>query len=238
MTDKPKILIVDDEPEIRSMLRVLLEVEDFQVIETDTGKGALRQIVAASPSLILLDLGLPDIDGQDIIASIRQFSQTPIIVLTARSEDYQAIRALNAGVDDYVTKPFRMDVLLARIRANLRPVDTRSANGDLTNGPIRIDRIRHEVFVNQRRVNFTPKEFALLELFLKNKGRIITHRQILGEVWGDSHLNDPQYLRVYIGQVRAKLDKAGGLGGCLTSEARIGYRLAVLEADAAAVAAE
>ncbi len=226
---RPKILIVDDEPEIRNMLTIFLGTEDFDILQADCGKGALRETVAAKPDLIVLDLGLPDIDGHDVIAGVRRFSNLPIVVLSARNDDRQIVRALGAGADDYVTKPFRAEVLLARIKANLRGrIHKDEASSIIENGSIRIDLLRHEVFVDQELVAFTPKEFALLQTFVINKGKMMTHKQILRDVWGPSHTDDTQYLRVYIGQVREKLESVAGLGRCITSESGIGYRMEVV----------
>ncbi len=224
-----KILLVDDEPEIRNMLSIFLGVEDYEIHEADNGKAALRQAIAQKPDLILLDLGLPDMDGNEVIEAIRKFSNVPVIVLTARTEDQQVVQALNLGADDYVTKPFRADILLARIKANLR--HRGPANDDcnaVENGPVRIDLDRHEVMINGKLAAFTPKEFNLLHLFVANKGKMITHKQILREVWGPQHVDDTQYLRVYIGQVRNKLEAAAGLGASITSESGIGYRMEAL----------
>ena len=232
-----KILLVDDEPEIRNMLSIFLGVEDFEIGEADSGKAALRAAVSAKPDLVVLDLGLGDMDGLDVIKALRQFSNMPIVVLTARSEDRQTVLALNAGADDYVTKPFRADVLLARINANLRT--SKPANvetSEVTNGPVRMDLVRHEVFVGERQVTFTPKEFNLLHTFIANKGKMLTHKQILREVWGPAHTDDTQYLRVYIGQVREKLQGAGGLGSSIVSESGIGYRMDALKDDVTAAA--
>ena len=233
-----KILIVDDEAEIRNMLNIFLSVEDFEIVEADGGKAALRQAVSAKPDLIVLDLGLGDMDGVEVISALRQFSNTPVIVLTARNDDRQTVVALNAGADDYVTKPFRAEILLARINANLRQSKTdKEAPAMIENGPIRIDPARHEVFVNDKRVAFTPKEFSLLRVFMLNRGRMLTHKHILKEVWGPAHTDDTQYLRVYIGQLREKLEIVEGLGKSIVSESGIGYRMDVLP-DVAAVAAE
>ena len=228
-THKHTILLVDDENEIRSMLRIFLDVEDYNVIEAENGKTALQKVISETPALIVLDLGLPDIDGQEVITKVRQFSHVPIIVLTARDDDTQVVQALTQGADDYVTKPFRAEVLLARIGANLRghsatPVEST----ELSNGPVRIDLHRHEVFINDQSVAFTPKEFALLDCFVRNKGRMLTHKQILKDVWGASHTDDTQYLRVYIGQVRAKLGEASNLANAIVSESGIGYRMEIL----------
>ena len=233
-----KILIVDDEAEIRNMLNIFLSVEEFEILEADCGRNVLRVAVSSKPDLIVLDLGLGDMDGVEVITSLRQFSNVPIVVLTARHDDRQTVVALNAGADDYVTKPFRAEVLLARINANLRESNTvKDRPAMIENGPIRIDPARHEVFVNGQRVAFTPKEFALLQVFLQNKGRMLTHKYILKEVWGPAHTDDTQYLRVYIGQLREKLEILPDLGKSIVSESGIGYRMDVL-AEAPAVAAE
>ena len=237
MNSNAKILLVDDEAEIRSMLGIFLSVEDFEIVEADSGKSALRQVISAKPDLIVLDLGLPEMDGQEVITAVRQFSNTPIVVLTARADDREVVTALNAGADDYVTKPFRAEVLLARIQANLRQRKVETEPEGIDNGPIAIDLMRHEVRINGELVPFTPKEFALLEFFVRNKGKMLTHKQILREVWGPTHVDDTQYLRVYIGQVREKLERAAGLGQSITSESGIGYRMETLS-TAAAVAAE
>ena len=239
MSDKvQKILVIDDEDEIRNMLNVFLSVEDFEVHESASGKQALRTAISIKPDLILLDLGLPDMDGKEIITALRQWTNTPIIVLTARAEDEQAVPALTMGADDYVTKPFRAEILLARINANLRQRPTGEPDRQVAaNGPIEIDLARHEVRINNQLVAFTPKEYDLLQMFVNNRGRMLTHKQILKEVWGPAHLDDTQYLRVYIGQVRDKLDAAAGLGKSIVSESGIGYRMETL-AEAPMAAAE
>ncbi|ESQ81283.1 response regulator transcription factor [Asticcacaulis sp. BYS171W] len=226
---KNTILVVDDEDEIRKMLNIFLDVADFKVVESENGKQAIRLSASVKPDLILLDLGLPDIDGKEVIQTIRQWSNIPIIVLTARSEDMDAAAALNLGADDYVTKPFSAEVLLARINANLRKsVVKEVGEPDVTNGPIRMDLVRHEVFIEEKKVPFTPKEYDLLRFFLVNRGRMLTHKQILKEVWGPAHVDDTQYLRVYIGQVREKLEAKEGLSKAIVSESGIGYRMEVV----------
>jgi two-component system KDP operon response regulator KdpE len=238
MANQPAILLVEDEAEIRNMLTIFLGVEDMTIKAVETGKAGLREIVGSKPDLVVLDLGLPDLDGQEVIAQVRKFSHVPIIVLTARSDDDQVVKALNAGADDYVVKPFRAEILLARIQANLRNRVAASEPDHLENGPIAIDLARHEVRLDGELTAFTPKEFALLEYFLVNRGRMLTHKQILGAVWGPAHKEDTQYLRVYIGQVRAKLERVKGLGACIVSESGIGYRMETLGVPTAAVAAE
>ncbi len=230
MTKRQTILVVEDEAEIRNMLSIFLGVEDFHTVEAENGKEALRHLVGMKADLAVLDLGLPDMDGQDVLKAVRQFSNIPIIVLTARAEDKEVVRALDAGADDYVIKPFRAEILLARIKANLRQREERLSEDVAENGPISMDLLRHEVRIGGTVVAFTPKEFALLKFFVVNKGRMLTHKQILRDVWGPAHADDTQYLRVYIGQVRDKLDIVPGLERCITSESGIGYRMEILSA--------
>jgi len=226
---KSTILVVDDEEEIRKMLNIFLDTVDFKVVEAESGKQAIRMAASVKPDLIVLDLGLPDIDGKDVVTALRQWSQVPILVLTVRSDDTEITAALNLGADDYVTKPFNAEVLLARINANLRKATVREVGEpDIVNGAIRMDLVRHEVFVDAERVPFTPKEYDLLRFFLVNRGRMLTHKQILKEVWGNAHVEDTQYLRVYVGQVREKLETKKGLGKLIVSEAGIGYRMDVV----------
>jgi two-component system, OmpR family, KDP operon response regulator KdpE len=226
------ILIVDDEEEIRKMLNIFLDTSDFKVVESENGKQAIRMAASIKPDLVLLDLGLPDMDGKDIIQSIREWSQVPIVVLTVRSEDSEVAAALNIGADDYVTKPFSAEVLLARIHANLRKKAVREVGEpDITNGAIRMNLVKHEVYIDDERIAFTPKEYDLLRYFLLNRGRMLTHKQILKEVWGAAHAEDTQYLRVYIGQVRNKLEVKKGLGKLIVSEAGIGYRMDTMQEE-------
>ncbi len=223
---KNTIIVVDDEEEIRKMLTIFLDAVDFKVVEAETGKQAIRMAASVKPDLILLDLGLPDMDGKDVVGTLRQWTQVPIIILTVRSDDTEVTAALNMGADDYVTKPFNAEVLLARVHANLRKAMVREVGDpDIINGPIRMDLVRHEVFIGEERVAFTPKEYDLLRYFLVNRGRMLTHKQILKEVWGAAHVEDTQYLRVYVGQVREKLETQKGLSSLIVSEAGVGYRM-------------
>lgn len=227
---KNTILIVDDEEEIRKMLNIFLDVAEFKVVESENGKQAVRMAASIKPDLVLLDLGLPDMDGKEVVTAIREWSQVPIVVLTVRSEDSEVALALNMGADDYITKPFSAEVLLARIHANLRKAMVREVGEpDIVNGVIRMDLVRHEVFINEDKIAFTPKEYDLLRYFLVNRGRMLTHKQILKEVWGPAHVDDTQYLRVYIGQVRDKLEVQQGLGKLIVSEAGIGYRMDIAQ---------
>jgi len=223
---KNTILIVDDEPQILKMLNIYLNAVEFKVEEANTGKQAVRMTTSIKPDLILLDLGLPDIDGKEVIASIREWSQVPIIVLSVRSNDEEIIAALDAGADDYVTKPFGAEVLLSRIKANLRKSAIREAGEpELLNGPLRMDLVRHEVFLNGEKIALTPKEYDLLRYFIVNRGKMLTHRQILKEIWGPAHSEDMQYLRVYIGQVREKIENDPSHPSLIITEPGIGYRM-------------
>lgn len=219
-------MIVDDEPQIRKMLNIYLDEYNFHVEEAENGKQAIRLAVSIKPDLIVLDLGLPDIDGKSVIANIRGWSQVPIIVLSVRSLDEEIIAALDAGADDYVLKPFSAGVLLARIRANLRKeVIEKTGEPELTNGVIRMDIVRHEVFLRDKKLLLTPKEYGLLRYFLFNCGRMLTHKQILKDVWGHAYDGDVQYLRVFISQLREKLAHDPATAGYIITEPGIGYRM-------------
>lgn len=223
---KSVVLVIEDENSIRKILSIALENAGYKMVECDNGKEGIRLSASVKPDLILLDLGLPDIDGKEVIAGIRQWTQTPIIVCTVRNTDEEIIKALHAGADDYVFKPFSSDVLLARIYANLRKAATQEAGEpELTNGYIRMDLVRHEVFLSGEKTLFTPKEYDLLRFLLTHRGKMLTHRQILKEVWGDAHAEDMQYLRVYISQLRDKVETDLGSPRYIITEPGIGYRM-------------
>jgi two-component system KDP operon response regulator KdpE len=229
---KNTILVVDDEVQIRKMLHIFLDASDYKIEESETGKQAVRMCSSIKPDLVLLDLGLPDIDGKEVIAGIRQWSQVPIIVLSVRAVDEEVVAALDAGADDYIIKPFNAGVLIARIKANLRKALVREAGEpELKNGAIRMDLVRHEVYVKDEKVALTPKEYELLRYLMINRGRMLTHRQILNEVWGPAHSEDTQYLRVYIGQVREKLEVNPSSPQLIVTEPGVGYRMEVIEGD-------
>jgi two-component system KDP operon response regulator KdpE len=189
----------------------------------------MRLAASVKPELILLDLGLPDMDGKEIIQKVREWAQTPIIVCSVRSEDDEIVKALELGADDYITKPFNPDVLLARVQANLRKAITLEAGEpELTNGIIRMDLVRHEVFVNNEKTLFTPKEYELLRYFMMHRGKMLTHKQILKDVWGPAHGEDMQYLRVYVSQVREKIEQDVSDPSYIVTEPGIGYRMEIL----------
>ena len=235
---KNTILIVDDEPQIRKLLRIMLETEDFKPVECENGKQAVRQIPSIKPELVILDLGLPDMDGKEVIKIVREWSQVPIIVCSVRDDDDEVAEALNLGADDYVVKPFNPAVLMARINANLRKAATQEAGEpEIANGKIRMDLVRHEVFINGNKVLFTPKEYKLLRYFVVNRGKMLTHRQILKDVWGPAHGDDMQYLRVYVGQIREKIEADVHNPRYIITEPGIGYRMEMIAADTVEAAA-
>ena len=225
-TTKPQILIVDDEPQIRNMLRITLQASDYKTEETETGKSAVRLVTSIKPDLMLLDLGLPDIDGLEVLAQIREFSPMPVIVVSARDQSETIVKAFALGADDYVTKPFSVEILLARIQANLRKaVKEQAGDVKLQVGNIVIDLLRHEVTVLEKVVDLSPKEYALLSYLMRHQGKMLTHRQLLQEVWGSGHVDDTQYLRVYMGQLRRKIEPTPASPSYIVTEAGIGYRL-------------
>ena len=231
---KTTVLIIEDEPPIRKLLTIALEGKGYKVVDADEGRAGVRLVPSVKPELVLLDLGLPDIDGKEAIKMIREWSQVPIIVCSVRSDDDEMIAAFEAGADDYVTKPFNPDVLLARIHANLRKSATQEAGEpELVNGNIRMDLVRHEVFFRDERIPLTPKEYKLLRYFMVHRGKMLTHKQILKEVWGPAHGEDMQYLRVYVSQLREKIEKDKDSQPYIQTEPGIGYRMeSIKEQDA------
>lgn len=229
---KNTVLIIEDEMPIRKVLTIALESADYKIVDCDNGREGIRLAASVSPELIMLDLGLPDIDGKEVIAGIREWSQVPIIVCSVRNADTEIIQALEAGADDYIIKPFNPDVVLARIHANLRKAATFEAGEpELTNGHIRMDLVRHEVHVSGKKVLFTPKEYELLRYFLIHRGKMLTHREILKEVWGAAHTEDMQYLRVYVRQLREKIEPDLSEPRYVITEPGIGYRMETVQEE-------
>lgn len=218
------ILVVDDEPQIHRFLRPALEASGFAVDRADTAAEGLRRAVNHPPALILLDLGLPDMDGHEVLRRVRAFSAVPVLVLSARDQEAEKVRALDAGADDYVEKPFGVAELMARIRAALRHARAEggAASERFQAGPLDLDMARRTVRVDGATVQLSPREYALLTLLARSAGRVLTHRQLLTGVWGPAHVDDVQYLRVYVGHLRQKLGAAAGL---VLTEPGVGYRL-------------
>ena len=221
-----RVLIVDDEPQIMRFLKPSLKAAGYEVLCAMNGKEALRAAAMQAPDLILLDLGLPDMDGKAVIEALRGWSQVPIIVLSARDREAEKIAALDLGADDYVNKPFGIGELLARMRAALRQrvVGTPEAHL-LAVGTLVLDVAAHSVTLAGHPLKLTRKEFELLQILMRNAGRVVTHRQILAAVWGPAHTEDVQYLRVFMGQLRQKLQAAGEAAEIIQTELGIGYRL-------------
>lgn len=221
-----RILVVDDEPQILRFLKPSLTAAGYDVIVATTGKDALKAAATQSPDVILLDLGLPDMDGKDVISELRGWSKTPILVLSARDRETEKIAALDLGADDYVNKPFGIGELTARLRTALRHAAQQATEQThLKSGAIEVDVLAHTVTLNGRAVKLTPKEFDLLAVLVRNAGRLLTHRQILAAVWGSAHTEDLQYLRVFIGQLRQKLKASPDAPDLILTEPGIGYRL-------------
>lgn len=225
MNARPRILIVDDEEQIRLFLRITLKAAGYETLEAVNGRSAIEVCTGKRPDLALVDLGLPDISGIEVIRAVRVFAHLPIIVLSARSEEGDKVEALDAGANDYVQKPFSTAELLARIRASLRMHSGENADPVIEAGALRINVAAHEVKLNAEIVKLSPREFDLLVVLARAAGRICTHAQLLEQVWGASHRDDVQYLRVYIGQLRDKLGDAKGVPKYIINEPGIGYRL-------------
>lgn len=233
-TAQHAILVVDDEPQLRQLLRTTLVAHGFRVIEAPTAARALIEAASHKPDLMLLDLGLPDGDGHDVVRKVRAWSSMPIVVLSARTEEAQKVRALDAGADDYVTKPFSIGELLARMRAALRRAAP-APEGEprpLQLGAVAIDLNRRTASGPQGALHFTPIEYRLLTALARAAGGVATQRQLLREVWGPDHVEDAHYLRVYMRQLREKIEPEPARPRYLLTETGVGYRL-VTTIDAA-----
>ena len=223
----PRILIIEDEAEIRRFLRATLLGSGYRVLESPTGEDGLQQAKDEKPALLLLDLGLPDIDGLSVIHKLRQWSNVPIIVLSARGNEADKIKALDGGADDYLTKPFGVGELLARVRVALRrlPEVSEADASVFTLGELRVDFGRHQVFVGEKEVHLTPIEHRLLTTLIRHGGKLVTHRQLLKEVWGPDSVFETHYLRVYMAHLRRKIESDPSRPQYLLTEPGIGYRL-------------
>ena len=231
----PTVVIIEDEPQIRRFVRSALEAEGWQVHEADTAKKGLTEAGTRKPDLLVLDLGLPDGDGLDVIRDVRGWSGVPIIVLSARSDELDKIAALDAGADDYLTKPFGTGELLARVRANLRRPRNAASDGSALDddpvfrfGEVEVDRTARIARRAGQEVHLTPIEYRLLSVLMANSGRVLTHRQLLREVWGPSHIEQSHYLRIYMGHLRQKLEVDPTQPQHLLTETAVGYRLVCL----------
>ena len=221
------VLVVDDELPIRRFLRAGLESQGYRLIEADSGQQGIAQTAMRCPDLLLLDLGLPDVDGFQVVRRVREWSQVPIIVLSARENEGDKIHALDAGADDYVTKPFSMGELLARMRVALRRIhrDGTEEDGTAEFGDVCLDFGRRRVTLEGEEVKLTPIEYRLLMALARRRGRVLTHKQLLCEVWGPTHTSQHHYLRVYMAQLRQKLERTPARPRFLLTEPGVGYRL-------------
>jgi len=229
MPDHPAtILVIEDDPPIRKFLRVTLGSQGFQIVESETGKDGLLQAASRAPELIILDLGLPDMDGVELVKQLRDWSTVPVIIVSARGKEQDKIVALDAGADDYLTKPFGAGELLARVRVALRHAATlKSGTGEpvFNLGELCVDLLHRRVTVGEKDVHLTPNEFKLMAVLVKHAGMVLTHRQLLKEVWGPGSGNETHYLRVYMNQLRQKLETDPTRPKYLLTEPGVGYRL-------------
>jgi two-component system KDP operon response regulator KdpE len=223
---KPVALIIDDEVQIRRLLRVVLEGESYQVYEAETGQQGLTEIATRRPWVILLDLGLPDMEGLEVLKRLREWSEAPVIVLTVRDDVHEKVAALDAGADDYVTKPFSTPELLARLRAAQRKTRPEEEISVFKNGDLVVDLTARVVTRAGREIKLTATEYALLRLFVKHPGRVLTHRYILREVWGPKSEEHRQYLRVYVTHLRQKIEPDPARPSLISTQSGIGYRFA------------
>jgi two-component system, OmpR family, KDP operon response regulator KdpE len=227
VTPGPLIMVIEDEPQVRRFLRATLESHGYRLVEVTTAHEALAQATTRIPDVVLLDLGLPDLDGIEVVGRLREWATMPIIVVSARGKEEDKIHALDAGADDYLTKPFGAGELLARIRVALRHRGRGAAPEEpvFTTGELRVDAARRQVFVGEREVHLTPIEYKLLQLLVRNAGRVMTHRLLLEQVWGPAHAGQTHYLRVFMGQLRQKLEAEPARPRWLVTEPGVGYRL-------------
>jgi len=222
------ILVVEDEAQIRKFLRISLEAHGYVIYEARLGKDGLKLCESTQPQLVILDLGLPDMDGQQFIARLREWSQVPIIVLSVRSSEAQKVQALDAGANDYVTKPFGISELMARIRVVLRGAEEAASAPTVFDARgLRVDMALREVRVDGTPVHLSKKEYALLRLLIDSRGRVLTHQHILREVWGPARQDETHYLRVLVGQLRQKLGDDPASPRFIVTVQGVGYRLAV-----------
>ena len=225
-----KVLVVDDEPQIVRALRINLSARGYQVLTAHDGASALRAAAETKPDVVVLDLGLPDLDGTDVIAGLRGWTTVPILVLSARTDSSDKVEALDAGADDYVTKPFGMDELLARLRAAVRRSASSAADGEeavVETSSFTVDLAAKKVHRNGSEVHLTPTEWGVLEVLVRNRGRLVAQKQLLQDVWGPQYATESHYLRVYLAQLRRKLEPEPSRPRHLLTEPGMGYRFEV-----------
>ncbi len=226
MSSGPRVLVIDDEAQIRRFLRISLEANGYEVHEVANGLDGISRAAQLRPDLIILDMGLPDIDGLEVLRRLREWTTTPAIILSVRDADDDKVAALDAGADDYLTKPFSLEELMARMRVAQRHTNPGPQSHLFTAGAVTVDLSRRQVTRNSEAVKLTPTEYALLRLLIQHAGRVLTHKQILREVWGPEYVEETHYLRVYFAQLRQKLEEDPSLPRLILTEPGVGYRLA------------
>ncbi len=226
-TTKPvqTALVIDDEPQIRRLLRVTLEASDYRVLDAATGNDGLVQAAQRKPDVVLLDLGLPDLDGLTVLKRIREWSKVPILILSVRDQEEDKIAALDSGADDYVTKPFNSGELLARLRAALRHTQPQGVEAIFRSGNLEVDLAKRLVLKDGKEIKLTPIEYSLLRLLVVHAGKVLTHRQLLTEVWGEKAVGQSHYLRVHVAHLREKLEADASAPELIVTEPAVGYRL-------------
>jgi two-component system KDP operon response regulator KdpE len=226
MSQTATILVIDDEPQIRKFLRISLASQGYKVLEAGTGNDGLTQAALNKPDLLVLDLGLPDMDGQDVLSQFREWSTVPVLVLSVRASEGEKVRALDAGANDYVTKPFGIQEFLARIRSLLRQApESGQVESAVIIGPLNIDLAYRRVSLGDGEVALTRKEYAVLAQLARHPGRVITQQQLLKDIWGPTHVEDTHYLRIVVGHLRQKLGDDPAAPQYIVTEAGVGYRL-------------
>ena len=225
----PVALVIDDEPQIQRLLRVTLEANGYRVFDAATGSDGIAQAAQRRPDAVLLDLGLPDLEGMEVLKRLREWSQVPVIILSVRDREDDKVAALDAGADDYVTKPFNSAELLARLRAVLRHVQPQGADAIFRTGELEVDLSARVVRKRGQEIKLTPIEYSLLRLFVTHAGKVLTHRQLLTEIWGPKAVEQTHYLRVHIAHLREKLEANPAQPEHFITEPGVGYRLMELE---------
>jgi two-component system KDP operon response regulator KdpE len=223
---RQRVLVVDDEAAIHRFLGPALAANGYEVLRADTGEAGLQAIMTQAPDIVVLDLGLPDMDGKEVLRRLRAWSQLPVVILSARDREAEKIEALDTGADDFVNKPFGAGELMARLRAALR--HRMQAEGEvpvLHTDTLEVDLPRHRVARAGQEIRLTPREFDLLAFLVRHAGKVVTHRQLLVNVWGPAHAQDTQYLRVYVGQLRQKIEQDPASPALIVTEPGIGYRV-------------
>lgn len=229
MAVKNTIVIIDDEVQIRKILSIALESSGYKIVESETAKDGIVQTATSHPQLVILDIGLPDMDGFSVIKELRTWTNIPVIILSVRNSEEDIVKALNLGADDYITKPFNTSELIARINANVRRSQNIKEESVFINGELKIDFIARLVYKKEAEINLTNLEYLLLALFFKNIGKVLTHNYILKEVWGPSAIENSQYLRVFIGQLRKKIEDNPSVPKYIVTESGVGYRMKYLK---------